>query len=407
MTALTPNLSAKLANTIYQIINYHNINDMKVFLARELSSIVSKDSLEIGLGKTGTLRILKSQTAFAFAAQGKGPLNTHGFFVFRGTEKSYKSDWLTNANNSTFGRSAYEKAVHDGFSRTFKTIKPQFKETLKAMQASGVATIHCIGHSLGGALASLCAEDIHRYSPYEPYLYTFGAPRIGLSAFANHLTNITMNKNFRVHHRTDIVPLVPYWPYCHAPTGGQAKQHDYLLPSPGEYASADWHDMGLYARSVKGATWTSLAKKQHVPANDHVAKRWLDQKGIFAFTPTNLRWLDNAFNFVLKLLTNTVAFGLNTLVMQLHNVGNTALSMFDTMAYILYKGINLTDSASQWVFKLICRMMEMLGMQPVSDQLKISQALIRSLFMQINQRARIIAQRAIDQVLVNGKAVSS
>ena len=126
----------------------------------------------------------------------------------------------------------------------------------------------------------------------------------------------------------------------------------------------------------------------------------------FAFTPTNLRWLYNAFNFVLKVLTNTVAFGLNTLVMQLHNADNTALSMFDTMAYILHKGINLADSASQWVFKLICRMMEMLGMQPVSDQLKVSQALIRSLFMQINERARSIAQRAIDQVLVKGNAVA-
>ena len=407
MTAINPALAADLAYGVYEILEHRTPNQISTAISDKFSRILKTDSLKIGLGKTGTLRVIKSQTAFAFAAQGKGPYNTHGFLVFRGTEKSYAGDWLTNANNSIFGRSAYEKAVHDGFSRTFKSIKPQFETSVKAMQANGVATIHFIGHSLGGALASLCAEDLHRHTSYQPYLYTFGAPRVGMSAFANHLTRITMNKNFRVHHRTDIVPLVPYWPYYHAPTGGQAKLHDYLLPSPGQFASAEWHDMALYAKSVKGATWTSLAKKQHIPDNDHVAKRWLDQKGIFAFTPTNLRWLDNAFNFVLKLLANTVAFGLHTLVMQINNAGNTVLSMFDAIAYILHKGINLADSTSQWVFKLICRMMEMLGMPKLADKARVNQALIRNLFMQMNERVRTMAQRAIDQVLVKGNSIAA
>jgi len=48
--------------------------------------------------------------------------------------------------------------------------------------------VFAVGHSLGGALASLAAFDIRRHcpclKPMDVSCYTFGAPRVGNHAFA-------------------------------------------------------------------------------------------------------------------------------------------------------------------------------------------------------------------------------
>lgn len=50
------------------------------------------------------------------------------------------------------------------------------------------AKIIVSGHSLGGALAVLCALDLHRTYNKVDRLTTIGQPRIGNSEFANYLT---------------------------------------------------------------------------------------------------------------------------------------------------------------------------------------------------------------------------
>jgi pimeloyl-ACP methyl ester carboxylesterase len=67
--------------------------------------------------------------------------------------------------------------------------------------------ITVVGHSLGGAIASLAAASL-RNSGLGVGLYTFGSPRIGGSKICSYITN-QPGGNFRVTHWSDPVPKVP------------------------------------------------------------------------------------------------------------------------------------------------------------------------------------------------------
>lgn len=68
------------------------------------------------------------------------------------------------------------------------------------------------GHSLGGALATLCALDLQfNFFSAEPeriVLYSFGSPRVGNSAFRQSF-NRRVSNSYRVVNGMDIVPAVP------------------------------------------------------------------------------------------------------------------------------------------------------------------------------------------------------
>ena len=65
-----------------------------------------------------------------------------------------------------------------------------------------------VGHSLGGAIATLAAADLKkRGTPAD--LYTYGAPRIGGTATSNFITNQGLGSISRVTHLNDPVPRLP------------------------------------------------------------------------------------------------------------------------------------------------------------------------------------------------------
>ncbi len=102
--------------------------------------------------------------------------------------------------------------VHSGFNRTFETIKPQLAAILSK---AGGRPVHCVGHSLGGALATLAANWIKAQYKVPVKLYTFGSPRVGLNPFAIK-TETRLDGIYRAVHRSDPVPMVPVWPFVHA-----------------------------------------------------------------------------------------------------------------------------------------------------------------------------------------------
>jgi alpha-beta hydrolase superfamily lysophospholipase len=68
-------------------------------------------------------------------------------------------------------------------------------------------TISVVGHSLGGAIASLAAASL-RNSGLPAALYNFGSPRIGGTKISSYITN-QPGGNFRVTHWNDPVPKLP------------------------------------------------------------------------------------------------------------------------------------------------------------------------------------------------------
>lgn len=227
---------------------------------------------------------------------GKGPLNGHIFLLFRGTE--YLADWLTNLN-VLVSRSACGEPVHDGFNQAFMSMKPQTADFLNALPKDKIKAIHCIGHSLGGALATICAEWITRAYGYKPYLYTFGSPRVGLIGFADMCTKrVGVNKIFRVYHKTDIVPFIPTWPFYHTPSFGL----DYYLYSPGNIPWATYHNMKTYVKSISdiGDSWKLLAAHRHEKHSEASVIDWLKQNTVTGLSITALELLNEAVLFVLK-----------------------------------------------------------------------------------------------------------
>lgn len=79
------------------------------------------------------------------------------------------------------------------------------------------AKIYVTGYSLGSALATIAALDIHNLFGHVDQLYTYGEPRVGNEAFASYITS-SLPERWRVIHYADIVPHVPPQlpiPYAH------------------------------------------------------------------------------------------------------------------------------------------------------------------------------------------------
>jgi hypothetical protein len=65
------------------------------------------------------------------------------------------------------------------------------------------------GHSLGGAIALLCAVELRRSGIQVAGVYTFGQPRVGNSAWAAMYEQALGDRTFRVVNENDIVPRTP------------------------------------------------------------------------------------------------------------------------------------------------------------------------------------------------------
>ncbi|MEY4352046.1 MAG: hypothetical protein RLZZ609_287 [Cyanobacteriota bacterium] len=91
-----------------------------------------------------------------------------------------------------------------------ETVKQSLEQVLQSTDQE--ISIHVAGHSLGAALATICAlhasilcEEHHRTCPIS--LYTFASPRVGNPLFA-HCCNQRLNA-FRIANSEDVVPGIP------------------------------------------------------------------------------------------------------------------------------------------------------------------------------------------------------
>lgn len=267
----------------------------------------------------------------------------------RGTQ--YLADWLTNLNVGC-SRSSLNQLVHDGFNTAFKSMEQQLTDFIESSVKSGkIHTIHCIGHSLGGALATLCGEWIKAKYGIKPYIYTFGSPRVGMSSFATTCTREIGNERiFRAYHKTDVVPCIPLWPYVHTPYSGT----QYYLYSPGVLPGAEYHSMNHYVASVRGKSWLSLSALRPEEKSDFSIAAWLKEEGPVGVTIKAVEWLDAAIQFVIKKCIGAAEWLVS------RSMGASATIM-DRLAYMLSDGVSLEENISAWVVRLIRKILSFLG----------------------------------------------
>ncbi|WDE05163.1 lipase family protein [Thalassomonas viridans] len=234
MSVLTPRIAAELAEFVYQFKNASSTG-----ISNFASTSLIEKNFDFNLsngpvqGVSGGFfsHLFNRSTGFAVMGQGKSPqYKGQHIIAIRGTEFTSGRDWLTNFHIGLSG-SANGSAAHAGFNKAFNSMRPAFQNYLDKNPGG---TLHCIGHSLGGALATLTANWAKSEYGREVKLYTFGAPRVGMEGFSIK-TNASIEKIYRCTHGADPVPSVPLWPFTHAGT-------EYQLSS-GSGMSIDAHSM--------------------------------------------------------------------------------------------------------------------------------------------------------------------
>mmetsp|Transcript_13045 Transcript_13045/g.18771 ORF Transcript_13045/g.18771 Transcript_13045/m.18771 type:complete len:475 (-) Transcript_13045:167-1591(-) len=100
--------------------------------------------------------------------------------------------------------------VHRGFLDAYLSVREAVVSEVRRLYRSQPRPIFCTGHSLGGALGTLCSYDLSRtLEPGEGiFCYTFGSPRVGNQQFAN-LYNELVPRTWRIINAKDPVTKMP------------------------------------------------------------------------------------------------------------------------------------------------------------------------------------------------------
>jgi hypothetical protein len=120
--------------------------------------------------------------------------------VFRGTEKDMK-DILTDLDARFLDTAAGK--THRGFATAFESISSQIEEALSS-DLDDSEPVYLAGHSLGGALATVAAQELGRKRLIAA-CYTYGSPRVGTAEWSDAVKAPV----YRVVNGADGVPTVP------------------------------------------------------------------------------------------------------------------------------------------------------------------------------------------------------
>lgn len=348
---LSPGQAAAAARAVYSLKDGRSSIE-KVFDGMSLTNYFRLDNKAVNLNASTGAFNFKTETGFGLMAMGKGKkFEGHALLACRGTASL--KDWLTDFNISMH-RSTSGQNVHAGFNRTFQGFRREVKQFIQINRPS---VVHCVGHSLGGALANLCADEIVRnQSSPQVALYTFGAPRVGDSRFANRLTlnqKIGTENIHRVYHSSDPVSMIPLWPFMHAPLNtGECYVEKTMGINPFQ------HMMGNYLKSVghlnKQKDWGRL-RRNH-PGWDSHCIEWATSTKASMFGGLNL--------YNLTMLSKAIQVVVNKVVTAGVTVGagfvlKGGVTILDQLSFCLHQSSMQSAESKGFVKGIMRRILEM------------------------------------------------
>lgn len=138
----------------------------------------------------------------------------------RGTEPNDWNDVKADVNALTVLAETVGR-VHRGFKQEVDDLWPQIESAL----ADDERTLWFTGHSLGGAMATICAGRCYlaHIDAMPKAVYTFGAPRVGTKRYIN---NVEVDLTRWVNNN-DIVPRVPPTWFGYRHTGSRIYINTY------------------------------------------------------------------------------------------------------------------------------------------------------------------------------------
>jgi pimeloyl-ACP methyl ester carboxylesterase len=266
MGTLSPNMVVELSTVAYAVQKTQKTKRFDFDVSKNLANHFNFNSFSkpvMGTSGGFVAKAKNQQTGFALIGQGKSEQYKDDIVIaVRGTNFASLNDLSTDARAST---SSTERGalVHAGFNSVFESMKKELSPYINLLPAN--ATLHCVGHSLGGAIATLIA-DWAKQQLLNVKLYSIGAPKVGFADFALKHTNSLGQENiFRCTKGCDPVPMVPVWPFVHAPYNG----YEYRVDNSG-FVNPIKHKVKYYMQDMKSNDWNSYQRKMSFNSHKRV-----------------------------------------------------------------------------------------------------------------------------------------
>ncbi len=385
MSALTPSEAADIADGVYVLLD-HSVSELRErHEPIGCEGMFAPDDHGKLSGKSGAL-MFRRMSGFGYVAAGEGARAGELLVATRGT--MFNIDWLSNVNVAMQAGPG-GLPVHAGFHKVWKTIAPDIREMLRGRNPS---CIHCVGHSLGGALAALSADFFSAGAVAEVMLYTFGSPRAGNGVFAQALTRrVTPQRVFRVSHPADPVPMIPLFPFWHLPFGQDGMK---IARTSNSLISASAHSMKLsYSPGVAGQSWAGLSHGAG-PAADEAqrVKTWLSgaaagHGGVAMGSASLLAMIGRALKWLLG-RAGTLVMG------QVGAASIAGVTLLDQLAWMLGQAANLSKEIGRHIGSLIASIFSFLG-RTWTGIPDISVAFVRWVLELLFESLRGVAHRAL------------
>ncbi|WP_205882444.1 lipase family protein [Limnobacter profundi] len=369
-----------------------------VLLRRELDielPFVNIDSLRIITATSGLITPVSS--GFGFMAQLNGGRSREIVIATRGTTHC-REDYGTDINAiPTLGPTGH--AIHKGFGTTFKSYVQQLNEFIRQQNLGFKPTaVHCMGHSLGGALANLNAAACAELG-LNSYLYTVAAPRVGMVPYAEHLSKKMKAAHvYRVANEADVVTMLPTYPFVHSPY----VHGTYLFEGGMLKINPMQHKLAIGYSSMVNGSWKQMqsltqGKQQQLenslyPANNKEAGQFeqLAKMPGAMFSGRLLKLINKAIHDMLSRL------GAQSLLSVGH-YGTGAFTVLDQMAEILARYAQASHKQAKEVAGMLNAVMAYLGRatHTVADASVVT---IRWVFNLLHLSVNTMAKQAIQLV---------
>ncbi|MGP8306368.1 lipase family protein [Vibrio sp. YIC-376] len=378
MSVISPLMASDLCDAVYEV--KHNIERIRLPAAVDNHFSFS----QVATGTTGGY-FFRPETGFALLGKGKSQRYKQDLVLaFRGTVGL--ADAITDLTCSGKGTDTGEM-VHTGFQTTFYSMRKGLTNFLRENPISANGTIHCVGHSLGGALATLVANWIAASPKFKGRvnLYTFGSPRVGLKSFSINSSS-RISKHFRCVNGADPVTKAPVWPFYHVPYDGS----EYIL-NRAQGMLPKLHFMSEYASYTKSATWDSLGFQKA----SNVFKRVILNYNNRLQANSSPDWADKISAAILTLLVDG---GCATLVFGAQNVGSAISTIYDAIARSMTKIAEISGEFAERVKGLLGHMLVFAG-KGANVAIKFTFSFIRWVFDLVLRKLNLAVKAALKNTI--------
>ncbi|WP_102794754.1 lipase family protein [Bowmanella denitrificans] len=375
MTPLNPTSSSNISQNIYQFSElveaspnsrYLNPTNNNFFKGLPLKD---RKAAKIGFEKYGftPIDIFRARTGIfsgessCFGCIASGMSNSleenrlgESLIAIKGT--SSRADIATDLK--TLPTNFNGHMTHRGFVQTFRSFEHHIDRYLDWHSPS---KIHLVGHSLGGALATLTAYHIAKRDSSgkcQIKLYTFGAPRVGFTSFNQEVDKLIGKQNiYRVYHDADVVSMVPMFPFLHVHSSDFFD--GYRLNWINGLVSVPAHYMNNYIATIRNADWGNIKGS----ISERKVMNWLD----------GLIHAGVGFVMFSAPLLSMITLGLHLILKHIHKLGVSSqlpsyTTPLDTLAWLLYKGAAAALEMSRWVRNLLKGILAFLGEPMIGGQ---------------------------------------